>query len=138
MNGGVMTINVRVLAVDELVGSNVTDPLDFERAKMIFRRVVESIDGTRDQRIMLDSRNLNSELPVGAMWHLAAELVQYAPAFSGRTALLTRPERLEHMRFLALSAQNRGFAFEAFDNYEEAFAWLVEDQPQREKPWLSH
>jgi hypothetical protein len=133
-----MTIKVRVVAIDELVEASVAEPVDFERAKTILRRIAEAAGAMKDQRIMLDGRNLGSALTFGAMWYLAADLVRYASTFSGRTALLARPDRLEHMRFLALSAQNRGFAFRAFDDYAAAFDWLTEDPAAQEKPRVTH
>jgi len=121
-----MTIEVRVVAIEKFLEEAPPDSLDLERARTILRRIVESTGATRDQRIMLDGRNVRSALTFGALWYLAAEIARYAPTFSGRTALLARPDRLEHMRFLALSAQNRGFAFRAFDDYRDAVAWLTE------------
>jgi hypothetical protein len=124
--GETMTINLRVDAGARVVEVRPDEPIDLGVAKEMLRKAVEASRVLPRASVLLDVRG-HARLGAGALWLLAAALTENASAFTQRTALLTTPDHLAQGRFFALSAGNRGFNVEAFDEYEAALAWLTGD-----------
>jgi hypothetical protein len=130
-----MPMDVTVNAATRMVQVSPAPLIDLGVARDMLREAANASHGMDHFRVLLDVRHARSRLDLGSLWHLAASLSEHAEAFRHRTALVTTPELLQQGHFFALSAQNRGFEVRAFDVYDAAVEWLMQDEaPARSGP----
>jgi hypothetical protein len=122
-----MPMDVTVNAATRVVRVAPAPLIDLDVAREMLREAAIASHGMDGSRVVLDLRRARSRLDLGSLWHLAASLAEHAEAFRRRTALVTTPELLQQGHFFALSAQNRGFEVRAFDEYDAALEWLMQD-----------
>jgi hypothetical protein len=67
------------------------------------------------------------------VWALARDLGSLGLTPANRVAILNRPkDDFDRAAFLELCAGNRGYHIRAFREFEDAFSWLVSEQPSSE------
>jgi hypothetical protein len=123
-----MPTKIIVIHAHDFIKASPEGQLDVETSEKLLLEIVSASAPLVDCAIILDTRHAQSEMAVGDLWHLAAELGNHPDAFSGRTAVLCPQARFDHAAFFALCAQNRGFRVMAFTSYEEAIEWLAVEE----------
>jgi hypothetical protein len=103
---------------------------DMARAKKLLAAIAAAGEGIEDYQVLLDIRRVarGTHLTPVELWQLAEELVHYRKSFAHKTASLCPRERFGRSAFFALVAQNKGFNVQAFTDYGDAMAWLLDGE----------
>ena len=120
-----MTIDVRLIEPRDFIRTTANGELDLNVSKELMRRTAQEMKSTTIRRILLDSRQAVASWTASALYEIAVVFTE-DPAFRNtRVAILTRHERIDNARFMALVANSRGAQMMAFDDFEDAIDWLV-------------
>jgi len=120
-----MAIDVRLIQAGEFIRTSANGELDMEVSRELMKRTAAEMKGTPLRRILVDTRQAVAKWSASTLYEIAVVFTE-DPAFQNtRVALLTRPERVDNARFLALVANSRGAQMCGFDDFEDAFDWLV-------------
>ena len=122
--------SIKVIQASEFVHAAPDGRADLARAKKLLQAIVDAGDGIEGFHVLLDIRRVarGTRLTPVELWQLADELVHYRKTFAHKTAILCPPERFGGSAFFALVAQNKGFNVQAFTDYEDAMAWLLDGE----------
>ena len=120
-----MPTNIRVIHANDFIIATPEGRMDLEASKKLLLEIASTPTPAGEHEVLLDVRKAQSDLSIGELWFLAAELGKLRSSFSGRTAVLCPPERFDFAGFFALCAQNRGLRVRAFTSFEYAIEWLV-------------
>ncbi len=97
----------------------------------MIRRVMEMVDATGMQKVLLDIRELRFKLPMIQIFERAKELRVERRKFnktSAKAAIVYSSEDAgleEDMLFFETAARNRGLPYQVFKDVEEAIDWLL-------------
>ncbi len=122
-----MPTNIRIIHAQEFIKATPEGQLNFEMAKQALLEIASASGPSFDNKIILDVRKAQSKLSIFNLWYLASELSKYRMAFSKKTAVLCPLEGFDDAGFFALCAQNQGFNIRAFNSFEAAIEWLIEE-----------
>ena len=123
-----MSTNIKIIHSKDLIRATADGKIDFEMSKKLLCEIVASSALLSDYEIILDTRNAQVTMSVIDLWYLAAELSKVRRSFPRRkTAVLCPREDFDSASFFALCAQNRGYLIQAFNSFEEAIDWLIEN-----------
>jgi hypothetical protein len=105
-----MAYDVRVIPIREFMKTNITGEIDLQASRDMLLRLMDSCKRENMTRILIDTREATN-----------------------RVAILNRPkDDFDRAAFLELCAGNRGYHIRAFREFEDAFSWLVSEQPSSE------
>ena len=106
--------------------------LDLEASRDALKKLAAECVRRRVDGAMLDVRDVYGTLTVGDVYRLSTGFAD--PGFSRtcKLVILHRFSAREKADFFALCAANRGWKVRAYDNFEEAFAWLSTAEPLAE------
>ena len=80
-------------------------------------------------RALLDLRQVSSKaLSATELFALAGTFKDAGFSHKHRVALLHRYDRIANADFFAMFVSEKGFNVSAFDSFEEAFEWLVQEE----------
>jgi len=120
-----MTIDVRLVQPKDFIRTTANGELDLNVSKELMRRTAVEMEGSPIRRILVDSRQAVASWSTTSLYEVAVVFTE-DPAFRNtRVALLTRRERIDNARFMALVANSRGAQMMAFDDFEDAIDWLA-------------
>ena len=120
-----MTIDVRVIEPKDFIRTTANGELDLDVSKELMRRTAKEMQSTPIRRILLDSRQAVANWTASSLYEIAVVFTD-DPAFQNtRVAILTRRERIDNARFMALVANSPGAQMMAFDDFEDAIDWLA-------------
>ena len=128
-----MGYDVRVIPIREFMKTNITGEIDLQASRDMLARLMEACKRENMTRILLDTREATSHATMTDVWTLAKDLGSLGLSFENRVAILNQPkDDFDRAAFLELVAGNRGFHVRAFREFEDAFTWLVSEQPSSE------
>ena len=90
-----------------------------------------------DYDLLIDFRDTAWHMSTIDLYQLASELTQHGDTFRRKVALLVFPgDAFNSAAFFETCSHNRGFAVDAFTNFESAMRWLLiaEDVPNNTPP----
>jgi hypothetical protein len=133
MSGVEMAYDVRVIPIREFMKSNITGEIDLHASRDMLHRLMDVCKRENMTRILIDSREAISHATVTDVFALASDLGSLGLTLQNRVAILNRPkDDFDRAAFLELCAGNRGYQIRAFREFEDAFTWLVSEQPSSE------
>jgi len=128
-----MAYDVRVIPIREFMKSNITGEIDLHASRDMLHRLMDVCKRENMTRILIDSREAISHATVTDVFALASDLGSLGLTLQNRVAILNRPkDDFDRAAFLELCAGNRGYQIRAFREFEDAFTWLVSEQPSIE------
>jgi len=125
-----MPYDIRVITVGEIIRSDVSGVLDFDATQQVLRDLAAVCVGHPNQHILLDVREATgTTLTVTEVYKLGVSLTGLGLGVTSRFAVLAgrRIDDFDRAHFFETVAQNRNAQVKAFRDFEQAFAWLVQD-----------
>lgn len=104
---------------------------DPEADNTMVYQILEMVDVTGVQKVLLDIRELRFELPIVQIFERAKDMRVERQKFSKtsvKAAIIysSEDQKLEEdMIFFETTARNRGLPYQVFKDVEEAVAWLL-------------
>jgi len=123
-----MPAHIKIIHAHEFIKATPEGLFDLNESKKLLLEIAAISVPSVEYEILLDIRNVNSELSIANLWYLADELNKFRKTFTCKTAVLCPVEQFDHAGFFALCSQNRGFHVRAFTSYEGAMEWLLESK----------
>jgi hypothetical protein len=125
-----MPTHVKIIRATDFLIATPQGQIDYENSKHLLLRIASAPANLVAHEILLDMREMQSDLLATDLWRLAAALSRRHTAFPGKIAVLCRLRGSCQAAFFALCAQNRGFSVNAFTSFEDAFDWLTADRSE--------
>ncbi len=108
---------------------------DWEHAAddAMVRQVMDTVGESGLDRVLVDIRTLKLDIPLVQIFERAKELREQrkqAGVSSAKAAIVyppNDPKLEEDFNFFETAARNRGLPYRAFNNMEDAMAWLMEE-----------
>lgn len=126
-----MPVDIRIVRIRDFVHLAPKGTEDLSHLKRVLSDA-STIPGIfTDFNLLIDSRGLETNLPVSHLWELAkhlATIVQQGSSkgFRAKIAVLCPLERFDLAQFFSLCAVNRGLNVQPFTSIEELFHWMSE------------
>ena len=126
-----MPHELHVIKAGDFIRSGPEGALDLEASMDVLRSLASALVSRDVDKAILDVRKMRIEPPVSY-----TQLYQLARAFQEagfgprhRVAVVVSPDRYDKAEFFAMCAAGRGWNAYAFDDFEDAFEWLTEEEP---------
>lgn len=127
-----MTLKLHIIHAKEFVQLTPNGEFDFDSTRDLMIKAVSVETKASELEILIDFRNARTDLTMGDIYYLAAELDKNRALSREKVALLVTPEqKWDQAKFFELCAVNRGLNVSAFNSYEDAISWLF---PSSEVP----
>jgi hypothetical protein len=133
-----MGVNLKLERDGDLLYATVRGPFSLEESKKRFLEILDAALRSESNKVVVDGREMTG-LPDGPdrffygefaahslREHILKGLVGKPPSF----AFVLSPPILDPERFGVTVAANRGMRVKAFDNPDEALAWLWTGEPE--------
>ena len=128
-----MAHDVRVIPVREFMKTDIRGELDVAETREMLSQIMTACKREEITRILIDCREASSDSSITDVWTFARDLDSLGVTRENRLAVLNRPkDGFDRAAFLELCAGNRGYHIKAFREFEDAFSWLVSEQPSAE------
>jgi hypothetical protein len=126
-----MPHELHIIKAGDFIRSGPQGELDFETSREILRSLAQALVTRGVDKAILDVRKTHMNPPPSytQLYHLARAFQEAGYGPKHRLAVLVSPNRYDKAEFFALCASGRGWNTYAFDNFEEAFDWLTDEQP---------
>jgi hypothetical protein len=121
----VMPIDIRIIHTTDFLKVTGKGDFDLEESKRLLMEIASAADPLVQHELILDTRRMHSQMSIGDLYNLAAQLGSFRKTFSRKTAVLCPIDRTKQAEAFALFAGNRGFGVRAFTSFEEAIEWLL-------------
>jgi hypothetical protein len=122
-----MDVQLRVIHASDFLRACPTGELDLEASKQLLRQIAAANKPPADRDILLDVRGATGDkLELSQMSELIKVMVENLASFQRKMAVLIAPDAPGHRAALMEQlADNRGFNFEVFRDFEQAMIWLM-------------
>jgi DNA-binding response OmpR family regulator len=118
-------LKLHIIRAGDFIESTPTGDLDMEASKRGFAQIAAGGTDLQDYTVLIDLRDVKSQLSTAQIHELASELAVYGETFRRKTALLARADKdIGQAMFFENVAQNRGFSVKTFTVFEDAILWL--------------
>jgi len=119
-------IDYKIISAKDFIKAKPSGEMDFEQSKKILGEIATIAEPPADYEILLDIRQVYSNLTFTDVYWLAMEFCKHRTAFHNKIVVLSRDDhQFDNAQFMELCAKNRGFQIAAFFNFEEATDWLA-------------
>ncbi len=123
-----MPIDVKIVPAREFIRTKANGEFDLEGTKELFLSVFAKMKDANVSEVIMDVREASSKLTAFEISELFSVLDQ-ASWSALKIAIVNRPkDDFDRAKFFELCAQNRGYQVGAFQEFEEAVAWLYPPQ----------
>ena len=125
-----MPQELHVIKAGDFVRCGREGTVDMEESRAALKALGEALVARRADKAILDVRRMRMDPPVTytQLYHLARALQEAGFGPRHRLAVLISPDRYDKAEFFALCASGRGWNAFAFDDFEQAFEWLTEEE----------
>ncbi len=121
---------ISIIPSSEFLTCTTNGEYDLERTRAHFLKLLRVAADTGAENILLDAREAKTRMRAFEVFSLVEVFDQLAPPFRGRLAILNQPkDAFNRAEFFSLCARHRGFAVDAFQDYQEAVEWLYPPMP---------
>lgn len=118
-------LKLHIIRAGDFIESTPSGDLDMEASKEGFAQIAAVGTDLQDYTVLIDLRDVKSQLSTAEIHELASELANYGETFRRKTALLARADKdIGQAMFFENVAQNRGFSVKTFTVFEDAILWL--------------
>jgi hypothetical protein len=124
-----MKAEIKIVRTKDFLKTTASGELNLEESLKVLHRIAE-LNRPDDQHDMLiDIRETTSVLSLSDIYELVTEVGRNRQSFRKKIAILLGPKHdIDKARFLQMTAENRGYRVNVFEDFEEAVKWLVEDE----------
>ena len=131
-----MATKIKIITTGEFLEVTPSGTIDITTSRQLLVDIARSDQTPVDYDLLIDFRETRWHMSLSDIYTLASELVKYGDTFRGKVALLLLPGiAFDSGSFLETCAHNRGFAVDAFADFESAMRWLLvsEDVSEQEQ-----
>ncbi len=126
---------LHIINAGDFIKSTPTGDLDLEGSTRGLAEIAAAGTTLQDYTVLIDLRDIKSQLSTNDIYKLAFELVKYGETFQRKTAVLVRPDKdIGQAVLFETAAQDRGFRVRAFTVFEDAINWLSSITQLTESP----
>ncbi|HAD82861.1 MAG: hypothetical protein A2509_05895 [Candidatus Edwardsbacteria bacterium RIFOXYD12_FULL_50_11] len=132
-----MATKIKVIAARDFLEVTPDGIINIDTSRQLLIAIAKAEQSPADYELLVDFRDTQNNLSVMDVYQLAAELYQHGDAFHRKVALLVMPGvNFDQASFFETCAHNRGYAVNAFTDYETALRWILaaKDQPDDDIP----
>ncbi|GEM_PF-950152 len=121
-----MATKIKVIASGEFLEVTPDGNINITTSRKLLVDIAKAENSQADHELFIDFRDTHGKLSVIDLYQLATELVQHGDTFRRKVALLVTPGLgFDRARFFETCSHNRGFAVNAFTDYEKAMRWIL-------------
>ena len=121
-----METNYKIISAKDFIKAKPSGEIDLEQSKKVLVELASIAKPRADCEILLDVRQVYTNLDFSDIYELVVELVKYRSSFRNKIAVLSRGDRqFDNVQFMELCAKNRGFQIRAFVDFEKTIDWLT-------------
>jgi hypothetical protein len=127
-----MATKIKLITTGDFLEVTTEGIINLTTSRQLLVDIAKADHPPADYELLVDFRDTQSQLSVTDVYQLAAELCQHGDTFRRKVALLVVPGiNFEQAHFFETCSHNRGFAINAFTDYEKAMRWVLsaEDLP---------
>jgi DNA-binding response OmpR family regulator len=118
-------LRLHIIRAGDLIKSTPTGDLDLTASRQGFAQIAATGAELQNYTVLIDLRDVESQLSISDIYDLAFELLKYGETFRRKTAVLVRADQdVDKATFFENTAQNRGFEVKTFTDFEKAIIWL--------------
>jgi hypothetical protein len=124
-----MPIDVKIVPAREFIRTKANGEFDLEGTKVLFLSVFSKMKDANVSEVVMDVREASSQMTAFDIYELLSVLDHVGSWSAWKIAIVNRPkDDFDRAKFFELCAQNRGYQVGAFQEFEEAVAWLYPPQ----------
>ena len=124
-----MRVNYKIIQAKDFIKAKPTGEIDLDESKIVLGQVAQMEHLIGDHELLLDLREVHSNLDKDDLFELILELGRHKEAFRSKIAVIARDdEQFNKAVFLEMCANIDGFTTMAFTDYEKAINWLQSDE----------
>ena len=125
-----MPHELHVIKAGDFIRAGPEGTFDLEASRAVLKALGEALVSRKVDKAILDVRKMRGEPPATytQLYHLARALQEAGFGPRHRLAVLVSPDRYDKAEFFAICASGRGWNAYAFDDFEQAFEWLTEEE----------
>lgn len=118
-------LKIQIVKAGDFIQSTPTGDLDMKASEQGLAQIAATGIELQDYTVLIDLREVTSQLSTADIYDLGSELAQYGKTFRRKIAVLARDDKdLHQATFFENVAHNRGFEVRAFTVFEDAVTWL--------------
>jgi hypothetical protein len=125
---GRMMMTVQSIHPRDFIRATANGTLDRTTAERHLAALAGATAGLTDFDVILDTRGAELDVSTTDLWHLAVFFAGLPKMRRRKIAILPAPDAFDRAAFFAVAAENRGTPIRAFETFEEAIDWLVQDR----------
>ena len=120
-------LKLKIIPARDFVKITSKGELDLESSKKRLTKIASVISplALTDSETLIDTREARSQMTATDIWQLASEFAEHRMTFRNKIAILIPQNGFDRAKFFDLCAQNRGFEFGTFTDFEDAINWLT-------------
>ncbi len=121
-----MKAEIKFVQTKDFIQTTASGTLNLAGSKKVLSEIerLNKTDNLHD--ILVDIRDTNPGLSLSDIYELVTEVGNHRHAFRKKIAILLGPQHdIDKARFLEMTASNRGYNVNAFNDFEEAVNWLM-------------
>jgi hypothetical protein len=120
-----MRVNYKIIQAKDFIKAKPTGEIDLDESKKVLGQIAQMEELIGDHELLLDLREVHSNLNHADLHELILELGRHKEAFRSKIAVIARDdEQFNKAVFLEMCANIDGFTVTAFTDYEKAISWL--------------
>ena len=124
-----MPIDLKIVPAREFIRTKANGEFDLEGTKELFLSVFSKMKDANVSEVIMDVRDASTKMTAFDIYELLSVLDHVGSWSSWKIAIVNRPkDDFDRAKFFELCAQNRGYQVGAFQDFEEAVAWLYPPQ----------
>lgn len=128
-----MNYTIQLREDQKIVFATASGDWNSDTDNSMIRQIMEMVDATNTQKVLLDIRELHFKLPIARIFERAKEMGNQRREYgknSAKAAIVNfsaDPKIEEVMQFFENASRNRGLPYRTFTDIENAMSWLVEE-----------
>jgi CHAD domain-containing protein len=125
-----MKAEIKFVKTKDFLKTTASGELNLNESIKVLHKIAELNQPDNLHDMLIDIRETISVLTLSDIYELVTEVGRHRQSFRKKIAILVGPQHdIDKARFLQMTAQNRGYRVNAFNDFEEAIKWLtgVED-----------
>ena len=120
-----MPIDVKIVPAREFIRTKANGVFDLEKTRELFLTVFSKMKEAQASEVVIDCREATTNMTASDINELLSVLNHVGSWSTWRIAIVYRPkDDWDRAKFFELGARNKGYRVGAYQEFEEALAWL--------------
>jgi len=121
-----MATKIKIISPADFLEITPDGVINLATSRQLLVDIARTEQPPADYDLLVDFRHAHSQISILDVYQLAAELTTHGDTFRRKMALLvTEGTGFDRASFFETCSHNRGFAVNAFTDYENALRWLL-------------